>query len=71
MEPSNYDEIPLCKILYFVRGMGLLAEQSRWGCTTDQKMVAMHGLPCALTPLILIVITWLVYLFAIIFTWIP
>jgi hypothetical protein len=26
MEPSNYDEIPLRKILYFVRGMGLLAE---------------------------------------------
>jgi hypothetical protein len=26
MEPSDYDEIPLCKILYFVRGMGLLAE---------------------------------------------
>jgi hypothetical protein len=26
MEPSYYDEIPLCKVLYFVRGMGLLAE---------------------------------------------
>jgi hypothetical protein len=26
MEPSNYDEILLCKILYFVRGTGLLAE---------------------------------------------
>jgi hypothetical protein len=26
MEPSNYDEIPLYKILYFVRGMGLMAE---------------------------------------------
>jgi hypothetical protein len=25
-EPNNYDEIPLCKILYFVRGMGLLAD---------------------------------------------
>jgi len=23
--PSDYDEIPLCKILYFVRGTGLLA----------------------------------------------
>jgi hypothetical protein len=26
MEPSDYDEIPLCKVLYFVRSMGLLAE---------------------------------------------
>jgi hypothetical protein len=26
MEPSDYDEIPLCKIMYFVRGAGLLAE---------------------------------------------
>jgi hypothetical protein len=26
MEPSDSDEIPLCKILYFVRGMGKLAE---------------------------------------------
>jgi hypothetical protein len=26
MEPSDYDDILLCKILYFVRGTGLLAE---------------------------------------------
>jgi hypothetical protein len=26
MEPSNYDEIPLCKILYFVRGTTLKLE---------------------------------------------
>jgi hypothetical protein len=26
MEPSHYDEIPLCKILYLVRGIGLLTE---------------------------------------------
>jgi hypothetical protein len=26
MEPSDYDEIPLHKILYFVRDMGQLAE---------------------------------------------
>jgi hypothetical protein len=26
MEQSDFEEIPLCKILYFVRGMGLLAE---------------------------------------------
>jgi hypothetical protein len=26
MNPSNCDEIPLCKILYFVRGTGLLVE---------------------------------------------
>jgi hypothetical protein len=25
MEPNDYDEILLCKTLYFVRGMGLLA----------------------------------------------
>jgi hypothetical protein len=31
MEPSDYDEIPLRKILYYVRGTGLLAEYSRWG----------------------------------------
>jgi hypothetical protein len=29
-EPSDFDEIPLCKILYFIRGTGLLAEYSRW-----------------------------------------
>jgi hypothetical protein len=26
MERGDYNEIPLCKILYFVNGMGLLAE---------------------------------------------
>jgi hypothetical protein len=26
MEARDYDEIPLCKMLYFVRGAGLLAE---------------------------------------------
>jgi hypothetical protein len=26
MEPNDYDEIPLCKILYFVRGTGPLAD---------------------------------------------
>jgi hypothetical protein len=26
MEPRDYADIPLCKILYFVRGTGLLAE---------------------------------------------
>jgi hypothetical protein len=36
MEPSSYDEI-----LYFVRGVGLVAEQSRWGYTTAQKIVAV------------------------------
>jgi hypothetical protein len=29
MEPSECDEILLCKVLYFVRGMAVLAEQSR------------------------------------------
>jgi hypothetical protein len=40
MERSDYDEIPLCKILYFVGGTGLLAECRRWGRVKDQKMVA-------------------------------
>jgi hypothetical protein len=26
LEPCDYDEILLCKILYFARGMGLLVE---------------------------------------------
>jgi hypothetical protein len=26
MRTSDYDSFPLCKILYFVRGMGLLVE---------------------------------------------
>jgi hypothetical protein len=45
MEPSDYYEIPLCKILYFVRGMGLLAEESRWRGTIDQKMVVVRESP--------------------------
>jgi hypothetical protein len=28
-EPSNYDKIPLCKILYFVRGMGLMGMHNK------------------------------------------
>jgi hypothetical protein len=47
MEPSDYDEILLCKILYFVRGTGLLVELNRWGRTIGQKMVAVHEAPCA------------------------
>jgi hypothetical protein len=49
MEPSAYDEIPLRKIMYFVRGTGLLAEYSRWGRTIDQEMVAVQGSPCSPT----------------------
>jgi hypothetical protein len=45
MEPNDYEEIPLCKILYFVKGMGLLA----WRHTIGQKMVTVQGLPCAPT----------------------
>jgi hypothetical protein len=30
MESCDYDEIPLRKILYFVKGMVLLAKYSRW-----------------------------------------
>jgi hypothetical protein len=54
MESSNCNDIPLCKVLYFVRCTGLLAEWSRWWRTVDKKMVAVHGSPCAPTPLILI-----------------
>jgi hypothetical protein len=56
MEPSDYDKIPLCKILYSVRGTGLLAEQSRWRCTTDHNIVAVQRSPCAPTPAIPILI---------------
>jgi hypothetical protein len=56
MEPSDYDEMPLCKILCFVRCMGLLAEYRGWGLTLDQKVVAVHGSPCLPTPCILILI---------------
>jgi hypothetical protein len=47
MEPSDYDKIPLCKILYFVRGTG---------GTQQMVMVAVHGSPCAQTQLILLFI---------------
>jgi hypothetical protein len=41
--------LPLCKILYFVGDTELLAEKRRWGCTIDQKVVEVHGSPCAPT----------------------
>jgi hypothetical protein len=41
MEPSDCDEIPLCKMLYFVVGTEILAEYSRWGCTIDHEMVVV------------------------------
>jgi hypothetical protein len=49
MEPSEYDDILLCKILCQRYGTG-----GRWEGTIDQEMVAMHRTPCASTPLILI-----------------
>lgn len=51
IEPSMYNEIPLCKILYFARGMGLLAEKGRRGYTVDQKIVTMQGSIRSPTPL--------------------
>jgi hypothetical protein len=39
-------------VIYFVRGTGLLAEESRWGRGIDQKMVAVQGSPFAPTLLI-------------------
>jgi hypothetical protein len=45
MEPSDYDKIPLCKILYFIGGKGLLAEGSKQGCTIDQTMVTLNTHP--------------------------
>jgi hypothetical protein len=56
METSDYDEISLCKALYFVRGTGLLAELNIHGGAIDQKMVVVHGSPCAPTPLTLMLI---------------
>jgi hypothetical protein len=53
METNDYDEIPLCTILFFVRGTELLEEECRWRRTIDQKMVAMHGSLRAPNPLIL------------------
>jgi hypothetical protein len=41
MEPSDFEEILLCKILYFVRGTGLLAELSSWRCALNQNMVTV------------------------------
>jgi hypothetical protein len=43
MKPSDYDKIPLSKILYFVGGMGLLAEWKRWGMNNRPKMIAVQG----------------------------
>jgi hypothetical protein len=34
MEPSEYDEIPLCKILYFIK---------RYGTTGGIKQMWMHN----------------------------
>jgi hypothetical protein len=45
MEPSDYDKIPLCKILYFIGGKRLLAEGSKQGCTIDQTMVNLKHPP--------------------------
>jgi hypothetical protein len=45
MEPSDCDEIPLYKMLYFVVGTEILAEYSRWGCTIDHKMVVVPVRP--------------------------
>jgi len=56
MEPSDYDEVPSCKLLYYVRGTGLLAEYSRWRRTIDHIMIVVHGSPCAPTSLILLLI---------------
>jgi hypothetical protein len=47
MEASDYDAIPLCNTMYFVKGMGLLKEYRRRR-TTDQKMTAVP------TPLVLL-----------------
>jgi hypothetical protein len=57
MEPSDYDEIPLCKIVYCTWPEVRDYWWNRWGRTIGQKMVAMHGSPCAPTPLTLILIT--------------
>jgi hypothetical protein len=51
MEPSNCDKILLCKILYFIGSMGLLAEWKRWGCTIYQKMAVAQGPLYTPTPL--------------------
>jgi hypothetical protein len=47
MEPSDYDEILFCKILYLFKRHGTTGGIKQ---TIDQKMVAVHGLPCAPPP---------------------
>jgi hypothetical protein len=47
METSDYDKIPLCEILYFIRGMVLLAKWERWRMHNRSKnghgeRVALH-----------------------------
>jgi hypothetical protein len=49
MEPSDYDEIPWCKILYFVRGTGILAEKEMETYNASENgrgaWVALHAHP--------------------------
>jgi hypothetical protein len=39
---EDNDKILLCRILYFMGGMGLLADWREWGCTKAQAMVMVQ-----------------------------
>jgi hypothetical protein len=43
MKQGNHYKILLCKILYFVGGMRLLADRRVGGCTKDQEMMTVQG----------------------------
>jgi hypothetical protein len=55
-KPSNYDEILLHKILYFVRLRDYRQNKADGDAQYIRKLFMVHGSPCAPTPLILILI---------------
>jgi hypothetical protein len=43
MEPGDYQDAPISKILQFIRSVGLLEGRNRGECTIDLGKVAVHG----------------------------
>jgi hypothetical protein len=43
MEPGDYQDAPVSKILHFIRSVGLLEGWNRGGCTIDLCKVAVQG----------------------------
>jgi hypothetical protein len=50
MEPGDYQDAPISKILHFIRSVGLLEGWNRGGRTIDLGKVAVHG-PSGAYPL--------------------